>query len=254
MCVVCGSRFDPTNSSSGRGGDRSWRHGERHRRASCGDGGATSSSTLEAGSLACRVRCCVSASMTVVGPFREMQCEQLVSRGKKGSQAPASVQRDWWGGSGGEREVQVRGRRRGGAASSASPSPRHAGTARAVSRSRSERRLRPSSRGEENMRSLSQRGRTLLPGAKRLMRNREDGERGAARVRSRSVRGRQPREAPSRCLVARGSRSPPSTQGEEDETARAGACAEARTPGDLSSTLHAVWEGSVGSHRGCSDL
>ena len=44
-------------------------------------------------------------------------------------------------------------------------------------------------------------------------------------------------------------KSPLSPQGEEDETARAGACAEARTPGDLSSTPHAVWEGSVGSHK-----
>ena len=49
------------------------------------------------------------------------------------------------------------------------------------------------------MRSPSQRGRTLVPGAKRLMRNREDGERGAAGVRSRTVRGRQRREAPSPC-------------------------------------------------------
>ena len=35
----------------------------------------------ETGPSACRVRCCVSASMIVVGPFREMQCEQLVWRG-----------------------------------------------------------------------------------------------------------------------------------------------------------------------------
>ena len=41
--------------------------------------------------------------------------------------------------------------------------------------------------------------RTWLPGAKRLMRNREDGERGAGRVCSRSFQGRQRREAPSPC-------------------------------------------------------
>ena len=113
-----------------------------------------------------------------------------MSRGKKGSQAPASVQRDRWGGSGGEREVQVRGRwpgRRSEFSESVSEARRH-GTSGVT-----ERRLRISSRsGEENMRSPSQRGRTLLPGAVRLMRNRQDGERGAARVRS--VRGRQRRD------------------------------------------------------------
>ena len=37
----------------------------------------------EAGPLACRVRCCVSASMFVVGPFRGRQCEQLVLRSRR---------------------------------------------------------------------------------------------------------------------------------------------------------------------------
>ena len=136
--------------------------------------------------------------------------------GQNGSQAPASVQRDRWGGSGGEREVQVRGRRRGGAASSASPSLRHAGTARAVSRSQSERRLRPPSRdGEENMRSPSHRGRTLLLGGKRLMRNREEANEGCSStfsVSSRTAASGGPLSMSGR-LIARSSRSPPCASG-----------------------------------------
>ena len=130
------SRFCSTSSSSGRGGDpqsgtwrasslsftQSWRRDQFFQLRD----------DRKAGPLACRVRCCVSASMFVVGPFGERRCERLVLRGKRVPRHQLQV-RDQWEGSGGEREVQVGGRRRRGAASSASPSPRHAGTARAVS-------------------------------------------------------------------------------------------------------------------------